>query len=249
MNDSILDSPELNIEDNDGGDDEIAFVEGDTIYKNIIPILLMPEVIFPYTSRHPIVTDPHLKQLCEQSFNEKTVFGYLYRPEEEKEKLPPLQHVGVTANVTELSKLPDGSYLVHIFTVNRFYIKEYINADPNDLTARVAYYDDLPEDDEIIRPLALEFFEIRNRLNEMMKEYRKPTAKNDDADNPTDRVMLSLHAYTSFKCQTRMTENEKQYLLWMYKLSERLMILNEIMKEALPAITRVSEKTRPFRNN
>ncbi|KAK0039160.1 LON peptidase substrate-binding domain-containing protein [Biomphalaria pfeifferi] len=147
MDDPILNSDELNDKIADD-DDEIAFVRGSTIHKKIIPILLSPKVIFPFAAMNPIVTDPHLKQLFEEAHREHTVIGYAYHSETATLALPPLQHVGVAAIVPELSKLVDGSYLVKIVPLNRFFITAYINDDPKDITARVSYYYDQPEDEK-----------------------------------------------------------------------------------------------------
>lgn len=249
MDDSILDSNELITENAENDDDDIAFVKGKTIHKKIIPILLSPKVIFPFGATNPIVTDPHLKRLFAEAHEEKTVVGYMYHPEHATVALPPLQHVGVAAIVPELSKLVDGSYLVKIVPINRFFIKEYINPDPNDLTARVSYFWDQPEDDELIRPLALEFIKIQKQMNAAIKDFVEPTINLDDEIDPSDRIMLTSHAYASFVCHPQLSEDEKQYLLWMYKLSDRLAFLLAVLSEALPAVKRATGRTRPFKNN
>lgn len=248
MDDSILDSAELNVEDeNDDGD--IAFVRGTAIHKKIIPILLSPKVIFPFAIMNPIVTDPHLLRLFKEAHEENTVIGYMYHSENAAEKLPPIQHVGVAAIVPELNKLVDGSYLAKIVPLNRFFIRDYINADPNDLTARVSYYSDTPEDDEIIRPLALEFAKIQKILDAAIENYRQPKKSSMDELNLSDNLMLTSAAYAYFVSHPNLSEDEKQYLLWMYKLSDRLAFLLAILLESLPAAHRVAARTRPFKNN
>jgi len=246
MDDSILDSTELN--ENADADDEIAFVKGDTIYKKIIPILLSPKVIFPFGITQPIVTDPHLKQLFEQAFEEKTIVGYAYHSEDSPEKLPPLQHVGVAAIIPELSKLVDGSYLVKIVPLSRFFITDYINADPKDLTAQVSYYWDQREDDKLVRHLALEYIKIKKQIDETIKDFTAPKKKSDELDL-SDHPLLSALAYAYFATHPNLTEDEKQYLLWMYKVSDRLAFLIALLIEALPAAKRAAARTRPFKNN
>ncbi len=248
MDDPILNSDELTDKSADN-DDNVAFVRGGTIHKKIIPILLSPKVIFPFHAMNPIVTDPHLKQLFEEAFNEKTVIGYAYHSATATLKLPPLQHVGVAAIVPELSKLLDGSYLVKIVPLNRFFITEYINDDPNDLTARVSYYYDQHEDEKVIKFLADEYIRLKKEVDELIKEYVKPKSNVEDYIDPSDHLRLSSDAYASFSCYPKFTEDEKQYLLWMYKLSERLLLLNDILNESLPGVKRVVKIARPFRNN
>ncbi len=247
MDDPILESDELN--ENAVDDDNVAFVRGNTIHKKIIPILLSPKVIFPFAVTHQVVTDPHLKRIFEQTYEEKTVFGYAYHSENAAVPLPPLQHVGVAAIVPELSKLVDGSYLVKIFPLNRFFITEYINADPNDLTARVSYYHDQPEDKKAIRFLADECIRMQGEINKHIREYSDPKVNLNDSIDPNDQTILSLHAYTAFANYPNFTEDEKQHLLWSYKLSERLMILISILDESLPSVKRAVGRMRPFRNN
>lgn len=248
MDDPILNSDELTDKSADN-DDEIAFVRGGTIHKKIIPILLSAKVIFPFAAMHPIVTDPHLKQLFEEAHRENTVIGYAYHSETATTELPPLQHVGVAAIVPELSKLVDGSYLVKIVPLNRFFITEYINADPKDLTARVSYYYDQPEDEKLIKSLAVEYIRLKKEIDEVIKEYVKPQSNADDYIDPSDHVRLTSDAYASFSCHPDFTEDEKQYLLWMYKLSERLMIVIDILNESLPGAKRAAGRMRPFKNN
>lgn len=249
MDDKILNSDELTDKSVANDDDDVAFVRGSTIHKKIIPILLSPKVIFPFATMNPIVTDPHLKQLFEEAHNEKTVIGYAYHSATATLKLPPLQHVGVAAIVPELSKLVDGSYLVKIVPLNRFFITEYINADPKDLTARVSYFYDQPEDEKLIKFLADKYIKLKKEIDEVIKEHVNPTSNVEDHINPSDHLRLTSDAYASFSCYPKFTEDEKQYLLWMYKLSERLMLLNDILEESLPGAKRAAGKSRPFRNN
>ena len=249
MDDSILDSNELITENAENDDDDAPLVKGGTTYKKIIPILLSPKVIFPFSAMNPIVTDPHLKRLFAEAHEEKTVVGYMYHPEHATVALPPLQHVGVAAIVPELSKLVNGSYLVKIVPLSRFFIKEYINPDPHDLTARVSYFWDQPENDELIRPLALEFIKIQKQIDAAIKEFANPKLKFDNDIDPSDHLLLTSQAYAYFTTHPQLSQDEKQYLLWMYKLSDRLAFLLAILIESLPAANRVARKTRPFRNN
>ena len=249
MDDKILNSDELTDKSAANEDDTVAFVRGNTIHKKIIPILLSPKVIFPFQASHPVVADPHLKQLFEEAHNEKTVIGYAYHSANATLKLPPLQHVGVAAIVPELTKLPDNSYLVKIVPLNRFFITEYINDDPKDLTARVSYYSDQPEDEKLIKFLADEYISLKKEIDEVLKGHVKPTSNVVDHIDPSDHVRLTSDAYASFSCYPKFTEDEKQYLLWMYKLSERLLLLNDILKESLPGVKRAVRRSRPFRNN
>lgn len=243
--DLILDSTEL---DSGGEDDEdIAYVKGTTIHKKIIPILLSPKVIFPFQVTNPVVSDPYLKRLFREAHEEHTVIGYLYHPEDAAEELPEIGQVGTAAIVPEFSETPEGSYLFQIIPLNRFFTTDYVNADPNDLTARVSYYWDQPEDDEIIKPLALEYQRIQNQINELIAPQISPR-KISEID-PNDRHDLSLHAYTSFALHPELTEPEKLYLLWMYKLSDRLKFEIELMMKTLPGVRRAAGRMRPFKNN
>ena len=247
MNDPILDSAEISDEGTDTAD-EVAFVKGGTAFKKIIPIVLSPKVIFPFSVKQTVVTDPHLKRLFEQVHTEKTVFGYAYHSETAAVPLPPLQHVGVSAIVPELSKLVDGSYLVKIIPINRFFITEYINDDPNDLTARVSYYYDQPEDEKAVRFVVDEFIRLQTELNRELRKYNE-SQDDDDSFDPNDHVTLSLHAYAAFANYPKFTEEDKQYLLWSYKFSERLMVVIDIMQESLPGVKRAVGRMKPFRNN
>ncbi|HQU82151.1 MAG TPA: LON peptidase substrate-binding domain-containing protein [Pyrinomonadaceae bacterium] len=248
MDDPILNSDELN-DKSAIDDDNIAFVINGTIHKKIIPILLSPKVIFPFQTSIPVVTDPHLKQLFEEAHRENTVIGYAYHPETAATELPKLQHVGVAAIVPELSKLVDGSYLVKIVPLNRFYITAYVNDDPKDLTARVAYYSDVPEDEKLLKPLAEKFVRLHAEVDEAIKEHSKPKTKHEAFLDPSDYHMLSLYANTSFSLFPKFTEDEKQYLLWLYKLSERLLLAIDILEETLPGTKRAAKRMRPFKNN
>lgn len=250
MDDPILDSRELNKNAADD-DSEVAFVRGGMIHKKIIPILLSPKVIFPFSEMPPIVTDPHLKEIFEEAHEEKTVVGYAYHSEDSPEKLPPLQHVGVAAIVPELSRLANGSYLVKIVPLNRFFITDYINADPKDLTARVSYYWDQREDDTLIRNLALEFIKIKKQIDEALKDFIDPQMFPDDDDKMdlSDHIRLGFLPYPYFMNHPTLTEDEKQYLLWTSKISDRLAFLIALLNEGLPSAKRVAARTRPFRNN
>lgn len=248
MDDSILDNSEL-ITENADDDDDAPIIKGGTAYKKILPIRLSPKVIFPFSTMNPIVTDPHLKRLFEEAHEEKTVVGYMYHSEHAPAPLPPIQHVGVAAIVPELSKLVDGSYLVKIIPTNRFFIKDYINSDPDDLTARVSYYWDQPEDEKEIRPLALEIVKMQKQIDAAIRNFTNPKTKFDTDLDPSDRLLLTNHAYAYFSTHPELSEDEKQYLLWIYKLSDRLAFLIAIMSESLPAAKRVARKTRPFRYN
>lgn len=241
MEDAILDSEELDFESKDA---QVAYVKDGLIHKHIIPILLSPKVIFPFQITRPIIGDSRLKSLFRQAHEKKTVFGYVYHPADAEEKLPAIGQIGTSASITTLEKTTNGSYLVEIAPINRFFIDEYITTDKADLTARVKYYWDHPEDDALIKSLELEYKKLLTQIGELTKTK---TFKNIAYEN--DLVMLNFYLYTFFRDSPFIDEPTKLHLLWMHKLSERLTYSINMLEEMLPKVRRAVSRMVPYKNN
>ena len=168
----------------------------------------------------------------------------MYLPAEAAAKLPPVGQVGTAAKITELQKMPNGSYLLEIVPANRFFVVEYVIEDEQIPTARVEYYSDLPEDEKLIKELEIEF---KNFLIRMGDVAQSKTFENVMYEN--DRTTLNFYCYVIISNHRELDEREKLYFLWSRYLSERLEFAIYCLENTIPGAERARKRTPQFKNN
>lgn len=238
MSDTILEKNEF-----DYKDDEIAFIKGTTKHKKIIPLRLMPNVIFPFQVLREIISEPELIRILKQAHDESTVIGLLYHAETE-EGLPPLGRVGTSAIVPEIAETVNGSYLVKIVPINRFFTDEYVESDGIIPMARVNYYGDRPEPEEEIKPHRERLIELLTNMGHLLNDK---SLQNVAYESDPDLVIF--YSYVFVSRHPHMTEEMKLILLWMYKLSQRLEFVNVLMSDSLVSAERVAKRISDAENN
>ncbi|HMS43646.1 MAG TPA: hypothetical protein PKE69_25685, partial [Pyrinomonadaceae bacterium] len=82
-------------------DEDVLAIRGDTVYKKIIPIILSPTVVFPFRVMHEEITDEYEIEIFKQTYEEKTVVGFLYHPPDELNTVPGIGQVGTSAIIEE----------------------------------------------------------------------------------------------------------------------------------------------------
>jgi ATP-dependent Lon protease len=224
-------------------DDSIAYIKGDYTHHKIIPIILRPEVVFPFQVTNMEFRDENWKKVLNKAHEEKTVVGFMYR-NEETEDVPAPGRVATAAAVTEIHKAVDGTYLVKFVPINRFFTKEYVELDPV-LRAEVSYYWDQPEDDKTLEPLYEWFLMLLNRIGKLT---RHPYLADMTMEALLDDIQLL--SYTYFRNHPKLTNEEQLYALWMYKLSLRLTWQIDLLEKMItPGFERLAKWNSETKNN
>lgn len=210
MSDDILEKSEF-----DYKDERIAFTQGGLVHPKIIPIILRPDVVFPFHVMHLEFHDANWKKVLDKVCEEKTVVGFMYK-DEKTDELPEIGRVATSAKIDEIHKTVSGSYLTKFIPINRFFTKKYVEFAPV-LTAEVCHYADKPEDDSVLEPLYERFYAFLKRAGEITRAKIWQDMDMDDL-----REYVDFYVYVHFHTHPRLTMVEKLYALWLRERSTRL---------------------------
>jgi ATP-dependent Lon protease len=180
-------------------------------YKNkfahpkIIPLILRPDVVFPFQVTHLEFHDENWKKVLDKAHKEKSVIGFMYR-DEETEDLPVIGRVATSALIDEINKTASGSYIVKFVPINRFFTKEYA----------------------VITPLLKRFLKLLNRMGKIARSKNLETMNLEQL-----REDIQFYSFSVFRDHPKLTKHEELHALWMYKLSLRLAWLIELLESSL----------------
>src|SRR5215216_4190912 len=146
-----------------------------------LPLFPLPVVLFPGVPLPLHIFEPRYRQLLSDIRLEKNLFGLAYFDTTSAEsEVPPPGHVGCVAEVTEVQEFPDGRSNILTLGVIRYRIESYVERGDPYLVAKVSYFEDDEEDEEMLAApsrevaetftrIALAGYEERARIHELAK--------------------------------------------------------------------------------
>lgn len=238
MIEDILDKSEF-----EAADDSIAFKKEEITHHKIIPIILRPEVTFPFHVTHLEIKDAAWKAALVKAHQEKTVVGLMYR-DEETEDLPVLGRVATSAVVDTIHKAVNGSYFVKLVPINRFFTNEYVETEPV-LKAEVSYYADRPEEDAVLIPVLEKFATLLHRMGKITRSesFQQMTVERLRED-------IQLYSFILFRNNPKLTRHDELIALWLQQASLRVTWLIDLMENSLnPNVERIGDVVHHAKNN
>ena len=119
-----------------------------------LPIFPLPLVLFPQTVQPLHIFEPRYRQLLADALAGTREFGVLCHTPDVAEREIPRGTVGCVAHIDSAQSLPDGRSNILVLGTSRFALSTFVDdAAPYHL-AEVEPYDDVPETDAEIEPLA-----------------------------------------------------------------------------------------------
>lgn len=194
-----------------------------------LPLFPLPIVLFPGVPLPLHIFEPRYRQLLRDIREGNNLFGLCYFDASSSDMdVPPSGQTGCVAEVSETQALPDGRSNILTVGVIRYRIEEYLDRGAPYLMARVSYFEDEDEDNELLRESAHEVAETFTRIARAVRTINDERASLPDISD-TDPQRLSFLVAAAMEVDTDM----KQELLEMRLTSERLRRLRDMLARAV----------------
>lgn len=205
------------------------------LYLSLVPVYLLPLfplplVLFPGAPLPLHIFEPRYRQMLADCLAADSRFGIVFRPEGVAETELEAGRVGCVAEVDDAHTLPDGRSNIVVHGVRRFALQRFVATAAPYLVAEVAEYDDLPEQEEQLTPLAVRVRELFGRVGHAAR------ALADDRDPlpalPTEPDALSFGIASLIDLEPA----RRQELLVSRLASERLHTLEQLLAGAVDSL-------------
>ena len=194
-----------------------------------LPLFPLPVVLFPGVPLPLHIFEPRYRQMLSDIRIGKNLFGLSYFDSSSSEnEVPPAGHVGCVAEVTETQTLPDGRSNILTLGVIRYRIDSYIERGDPYLVARVSYFEDDEEDEEVLTGPAREVAETFTRIAQAVRTINDERATLPDISN-TEPQRLSFLVAAAMEIDAEV----KQELLELRSTFERLERLRGMLSIAV----------------
>lgn len=194
-----------------------------------LPIFPLAVVLFPGVPLPLHIFEPRYRQMLSDVRVNNSLFGVSYfDATSSTHEIPPAGHIGCVAEVSETQTLPDGRSNILTVGVIRYRIEEYVERGDPYLVARVSFFEDEPEEDELLHESSREVAETFTRIARAVRTINDERASLPDISD-TEPQRLSFLVAAAMEVDTDL----KQELLEMRSTSDRLRRLRDILARAV----------------
>ncbi|MEK6283383.1 MAG: LON peptidase substrate-binding domain-containing protein [Acidobacteriota bacterium] len=194
-----------------------------------LPIFPLSVVLFPGVPLPLHIFEPRYRQMLGDIRAGNNLFGLSYFDVSTSDKeIPPAGHIGCVAEVTETQVLPDGRSNILTIGVIRYRIEEYVERNDPYLLARVSFFEDEEEDNQVLRESSRDVAESFTRIARAVRIINDERASLPDITD-TEPQRLSFLVAAAMEVDTDV----KMELLELRSTSERLRRLREMLTRAL----------------
>jgi ATP-dependent Lon protease len=194
-----------------------------------LPVFPLPIVLFPGVPLPLHIFEPRYRQMLGDVQANNTLFGLSYFDASISDKeIPPAGNVGCVAEVTETQALPDGRSNILTVGVIRYRIEEYVERGDPYLVARVSFFEDEDEDQELLRESSREVAETFTRIARAVRVINDERTNLPDISD-TEPQRLSFLVAAAMEVDTDV----KQEMLELRSTSERLRRLRDMLTRAV----------------
>src|SRR5687767_8708330 len=132
---------------------------------NQLPLFPLPLVLLPNEVLPLHIFEPRYQQMLTDIELRRNLFGItFFEPEDDLLEMPEVGTVGCVAEVRETTTLPDGRSNILASGVIRYRLVEYLDLGTPYLSGSVEFFEDEPEDEAVLEPLADEVFDLFERI-------------------------------------------------------------------------------------
>ena len=194
-----------------------------------LPIFPLAVVLFPGVPLPLHIFEPRYRQMLTDIEVNNSLFGVSYfDATNSTHEVPPAGHIGCVAEVSETQTLPDGRSNILTVGVIRYRIDEYVERGDPYLVARVSFFEDNEEDDELLRESSHEVAETFTRIARAVRTINDERASLPDISD-TEPQRLSFLVAAAMEVDTDL----KQELLELRSTSDRLRRLRDMLARAV----------------
>jgi len=194
-----------------------------------LPIFPLSIVLFPGVPLPLHIFEQRYRQMLNDIRVSNNLFGISYFDgSTSQQEIPPAGHIGCVAEVGETQILPDGRSNILTVGVIRYQIEEYVERGDPYLVARVSFFEDEEDDNELLRNSSREVAETFTRIARAVRTINDERASLPDISD-TEPQQLSFLVAAAMEMDTDV----KQELLEMRSTSERLRRLRDMLARAV----------------
>ena len=194
-----------------------------------LPLFPLPVVLFPGVPLPLHIFEPRYRQMLSDIRLAKNLFGLAYFDNTSAETdVPPAGHVGCVAEVTEVQEFPDGRSNILTLGVIRYRIESYVERGDPYLVAKVSYFEDDEEDEDMLAAPSREVAETFTRIAQAVRTINDERATLPDISD-TEPQRLSFLVAAAMEIDADV----KQDLLELRSTSERLERLRAMLNIAV----------------
>lgn len=129
-----------------------------------LPLFPLPLVLFPGAPLPLHIFEPRYRQMLSDCLAGDSQFGIVFRAEGISETDVEPGAVGCIAEVDDTHTLPDGRSNIVVHGVRRFAMRRFVASPAPYRVAEVAEYEDVPEDDATLAPIARRVRDLFDRV-------------------------------------------------------------------------------------
>ncbi|HZE73141.1 MAG TPA: LON peptidase substrate-binding domain-containing protein [Pyrinomonadaceae bacterium] len=202
-----------------------------------LPLFPLPLVLFPGVPLPLHIFEPRYRQMLSDIRSTNNLFGLSYFDSTTSEKeIPAAGHIGCAAEVTETQSLPDGRSNILTVGIIRYRVDDYVERNSPYLVARVSFFEDHEEDDELLLDSSHEVAQTFSRIARAVRTINDERASLPDISD-TEPQRLSFLVAAAMEIDAEI----KQELLELRSTSERLRRLRDMLARA---VTSYEERAR-----
>ena len=190
-----------------------------------LPLFPLSLVLLPNEFLPLHIFEPRYRQMLKDVALGKNMFGVtMFTPPESFIEKPEIGTVGCAAEVREVQELPDGRSNVMTIGVIRYRLIDYVDAGEPYLVGDVEFFEDEPEDETVLKPLAEEVYVLFERI--ARAAHKLSGQRNEFPEIPH----IGAEQFSFLVTAAFNLENELKYpLLETRSTIERLEKLREIL--------------------
>jgi ATP-dependent Lon protease len=195
-----------------------------------LPLFPLPVVLFPGVPLPLHIFEPRYRQMLIDVRVSDNLFGLSYFDVSESEQdHPPAGHIGCVAEVTEVQPMPDGRSNILTLGLTRYRVESYVEKEMPYLVARVEFFEDEAEDEELLKRRSDDVTDLFVRIARAVRVINDERATLP-ALPETEPERLSFLIAAAMEIDVEV----KQELLELRSTAERLKRLRDLMSRAVP---------------
>ena len=194
-----------------------------------LPLFPLPVVLFPGVPLPLHIFEPRYRKMLSDIKVGNNFFGLSYfDASNAATDFPPAGHVGCVAEVTETQLLPDGRSNILTIGLIRYRVEDYVEHGDPYLVARVSFFEDQEESDELLTQSSRSVAETFARIARAVRIINDERASLPDISD-TEPQRLSFLVAAAMEIDVEL----KQELLELESTSERLRRLSDMLGRAV----------------
>lgn len=210
-----------------------------------LPIFPLPLILLPHEILPLHIFEERYRKMLKDIELKKNMFGIsLFAPQDEFAEKPALGTVGCVAEIRESQMMEDGRSNILTIGLVRYHLIDYIDEGEPYLVGDVEFFEDEPEDEAILNPLADEVFDLFTRV---AKAAHKLSGQQGDFPKipqaPPEQLSFLVSAAFNL-------DNEIKYkMLELRSTSDRLTELKDILGQAVTQVEESANINKISRTN